>query len=153
MIRPLKALVRLAQQAHITTARVIPDVRAAVRVITTAVQVTRVVQTAVRAITAQAEVQDRHAVRVHTLQQPMQRHQRLVRLVQLIRIITAPVRALVRLAVAVSIIPVRVIPVVRLVRGTITLQHLVRAIVSAQAILAAVRRSTRHLREPTVITT
>ena len=106
-----------------------------------------------RAITAQADLTERLVAQVHILQPPMQRRQRLVRLVQLIRIITAPVRALVRLAVAVSIIPVRVIPVVRLVRGTITLQHLVRAIVSAQAILAAVRRSTRHLREPTVITT
>ena len=62
-----------------------------------AVQVTRVVLTAVRAITAQADLTERLVAQVHILQPPMQRRLRLVRHVQRVRIITAPVKALVRI--------------------------------------------------------
>ena len=140
------------REQHVVQERILPLpmqrhqrlVRLAVPVITTIVPVRPVVLTAVRAITAQADLIERHVVPVHILPPPMQRHQRLVRLVQLIRIITAPVKVHVRLAVSVSIIPVRVIPVVRIVLGKVTLQHLVRAIVTATAVLAVVRRSIRR---------
>lgn len=49
-------------------------VRAAVPVITTIVPVRRVVLTAAQVITAQADLTERHVVRVHTLQPPTPRH-------------------------------------------------------------------------------